>query len=61
VSKPIWVVDVGIELDESFRIALQKSKSNGIVKRGDFKEAVKEAALDWVRKKNQELMIHRRS
>lgn len=57
MSKPIWVVDVGIEIDESFRVALLKSKPNSVVKRGDFKEAVKEAAIDWIRKKNQELML----
>lgn len=57
MSKPIWCVYVGTEIDESFRITLQKSKPNGVVKRGDFKEAVTEAAQDWIRKKNQELMI----
>lgn len=60
----VWVVSMPIDLDKDFRkVISEKNKANNkeAFKRGDLKDCVQDAIRDWIRKQNQELMLHRRT
>ena len=50
----VWVVSMSVDIDQEFRDVIHKTRGS---KRGNLRDSVEEAIQEWIRKKNQELMI----
>jgi len=45
---------MSVDIDQEFRDVIHKTRGS---KRGNLRDSVEEAIQEWIRKKNQELMI----